>query len=113
MVIYIYLHKAFDKVDHGLLLAKLGKLGVRDPLLSCFASYLSGRSQIVKINNSYSKTIKVLSGFKSCKFLLFAYDMKLYMPINSPNNTISLQHDLDRFSNWCSLNGMALYTSKV
>jgi hypothetical protein len=34
------------------------------------------------------------------------------MPIRSTEDTISLQHDLDQFSLWCSLNGMFLNTSK-
>lgn len=60
--IYTDLHKAFDKVDHGLLLAKLHKLGFRDPLLSWFSSYLSKRSQLVKIGNSVSNFINITSG---------------------------------------------------
>jgi hypothetical protein len=34
--IYTNLHKAFDKVNHSLLLAKLHKLGLRHPVLSWF-----------------------------------------------------------------------------
>jgi hypothetical protein len=45
--IYTDLHKAFDKVNHNLLLAKLHKLGLRHSVVSWF-SYLSERSQLVK-----------------------------------------------------------------
>lgn len=48
-------------VDHGLV-TKLSELGVMDPLLSWFSSYLSDHSQLVKINNSVFNTIKVMSG---------------------------------------------------
>jgi hypothetical protein len=83
--IYTNLQKTFDKVDHGLLLLKLYKLGVRDPLLSWFSSYLSGRSKLVKIYNSFSRTIKVTSGVSqgsNLSLLLF------YLFINDPNNCV-------------------------
>uniref|UniRef100_A0A2S2QQ72 RNA-directed DNA polymerase n=1 Tax=Sipha flava TaxID=143950 RepID=A0A2S2QQ72_9HEMI len=34
--------------------------------------------------------------------------MKLYMPIYSSSDTISLQDNLDLFSSWCTSNGMVL-----
>lgn len=42
--IYTDFRKAFDSVDHGILMLKLKKLGISDPLLSWFSSYLSNRS---------------------------------------------------------------------
>lgn len=38
--------------------------------------------------------------------------MILYIRINSPSDTTFLQHDLDLFSSWCTLNGMTLNISK-
>jgi hypothetical protein len=132
--VYTDLHKAIDKVDHGLLLAKLHKLGLRHPVLLWFYSYLSERSQVVKIGNSIPNIINVTLGvpqgghlspllfllfindLNNClntyNFLLFVDNMQLYMSIRSDEDTISLQHNLDKFSLWCSLNGMFLNTSK-
>lgn len=40
-IIYTDLEKAFDSVDHGILMLKLKKLGIGYLLLSWFSSYLS------------------------------------------------------------------------
>ena len=45
--VFIDLKKAFDTVDHGLLLAKLSHYGVRGGSLGLLESYLGGRSQYV------------------------------------------------------------------
>ena len=52
--------KAFDTVNHDILLKKLQAYGIRGQTLEWFASYLDGRSQYVKIDNTFSnkKTIK-------------------------------------------------------
>lgn len=42
--IYTELHTAFDKVDHCLHLTNLRKIGLRNPLLLWFSSYLNERS---------------------------------------------------------------------
>ena len=48
-VIFFDLQKAFDKVWHAGLLAKLELLGIRGDALSWFESYLSGRSQCTDV----------------------------------------------------------------
>lgn len=125
--IYTDLHKSFDKVDHGLLLAKLHNLGLRDPLLTW----------LVRIDKAVLNIIKVTSGvpqgsliyhlspllfllfindinryFNTWKFLMFADNMKMFMPICSTDDVFSVQCDLDQFSAWCLLNGMSPNTSK-
>ena len=58
-VIFLDLKKAFDTVDHKLLL-KLQKSGIRGNALSLFQDYLSNRQQYVTLNDvtSSTKTIK-------------------------------------------------------
>ena len=43
--IYFDLQKAFDTVDHGILLAKMRNCGVRGIVLNWFRNYLSNRKQ--------------------------------------------------------------------
>ena len=52
--VFVDLQKAFDTVDHEILLAKLNHYGVRDTANSWFSSYLRDRSQFVCIGNCKS-----------------------------------------------------------
>ena len=54
------LSKAFDTVDHNILLNKLEKYGIRNKSLHLITNYLTNRKQIIDNNNSYStpQTIK-------------------------------------------------------
>ena len=47
--VFIDLAKAFDTVDHKILLSKLDYYGIRGVVYDWFASYLSNREQYVKI----------------------------------------------------------------
>lgn len=60
--IYIDLSKAFDSLNHSLLLAKLEKYGIRGVALSFFRSYLTSRQQYVSISTSSSDKLKVHTG---------------------------------------------------
>ena len=54
--------KAFDKVDHRLLLSKMNHLGISGPLLQWASSFLSDRLQHVVVDGCKSSPNKVLSG---------------------------------------------------
>ena len=60
--VFLDLRKAFDTVDHHLLLMKLQKYGIRGVGLSWLSSYLENRSQYVQINQVKSQLLKVESG---------------------------------------------------
>ena len=52
--IFIDLRKAFDTVNHNILLMKLEHYGIRDSALLWFESYLNKRKQFVSINGVHS-----------------------------------------------------------
>ena len=54
--------KAFDCVDHSILLTKLKKMGIRDTELLWFSNYLSNRAQFVSVNNIDSITMNITCG---------------------------------------------------
>ena len=53
--IFLDLAKAFDSVNHQILLAKLYKYNIRGPALHLFQSYLCNRWQYVKLNGFKSE----------------------------------------------------------
>jgi len=59
---YFDLKKAFDTVDHNILLHKLSNYGVRGHVLNWFQSYLSNRQQFVCIGGSRSQLLNVSCG---------------------------------------------------
>ena len=114
-ILYLDFSKAFDKVDHAMLLKKLDLYGVQGKAHRWFSNFLQGRTQHVVIDGVESK-IRVLSGVpqgtvlglllfilyindlfsvvKHSKVKVFADDSKLHKNINSPSDSKLLQEDL-------------------
>ena len=60
--IFIYLKKAFDTVDHSILIEKLYHYGIRGTANTWICSYLMNRHRYVTINGTNSGDMNVLCG---------------------------------------------------
>lgn len=132
--VYTDFSKAFDKVNHDLLLLKLEGIGFGKKVLTWLGSFLKNRSQSVRINNFISNIFHVPSGvpqgshcgpllfnlfindiglvIKNVEFLLFADDLKLFSVITSILDSQILQRDLDHLYNWSVKNCLPLNSEK-
>ena len=61
-IIYLDFEKAFDKVDHPLLLRKLAKLGISGDLGRWLGNFLTHRRQAIKVGGVLSPWAEVKSG---------------------------------------------------
>ena len=82
--VFLDFQKAFDLVDHSILLKKLSKLGIHGLELKWFENYLKDRKQFVMVNGILSNfatfiNISVLQGsiLGPLLFLCFINDMHL------------------------------------
>ena len=127
--------KAFDKVDHKILLRKLNSLGIGDSLSQWIQSFLSGRTQTVLVEGASSKSTPVLSGVpqgtvlgpllflayindinthlsEGTKIRLFADDSLLYRTIRTHEDSDILQKDLNTLQAWERANKMEFHPDK-
>ena len=134
--IFVDLQKAFDTVNHNILLQKLDYYGIRGNINNWFKSYLLNRKQYVSINGFESdiKTIKhgVPQGsvlgpllfllyindlnicIKNSKVYHFADDTNL-LHINTTYKKLqkSLNYDLKNLYNWLLANKISLNCTKT
>ena len=133
-VIYLDFAKAFDKVDHQVLLAKLERYGIGGHALAWLREFLLDRKQAVVVEGQRSSLMTVLSGvpqgtvlgpvlfvlyindllesIKSSNGLGFADDTKLIGAIKSMLGVAALQDDLNRVTEWSECNNMQLHEQK-
>ena len=120
-VAFLDFSKAFDKVNHVILLKKLFCLGIRGKIWCWIRNFLEDRTQKVKVNNCFSSVVKVTSGVPQgsvlgpllfiiyvndlplvdqCKLELFADDTKVINTVSVPGDEGRLQVCLDRLGIW-------------
>ena len=79
--IFLDFSKAFDTINHNILLAKMNKYGIRGLPLEWFSSYLKERKQYVKIGNNESSKKTITCGIPQGStlgpllFLLYINDL--------------------------------------
>ncbi|KAG8243116.1 hypothetical protein J6590_108674 [Homalodisca vitripennis] len=134
--IFIDFSKAFDLVDHGILLEKLKAAGVRGVALDWFESYLTNRTQKVNIANITSNSKPVSRGvpqgsvLSATMFLIFVNDL-LCVPFKGRATAfaddIALQYNNTHWTNileemkfdirslkaWCENNNMIVNAEKT
>ena len=132
---FVDMAKAFDTVNHAILLNKLIKVGFSGNLLKLLQNYLSNRKQTTMANGITSDTRKISCGIpqestvrpllfiiyvndissilKHCKYQLYADDTVIYLSdeINSATNNITT--DLARFKIWCNQKKLTMNIKKT
>ena len=125
--------KAFDKVPHHPLLRKLKYYNLDKNVVGWVSSFLTGRTQIVVVDDYTSSEAAVLSGVpqgtvlgpvlflvfmndiiqgSSSSIHLFADDCLAYHEIRSKWDCSALQSDLDNLVQWSKTWGMEFNISK-
>ena len=133
--VFLDLSKAFDTLNHNILLDKLNFYGIRGVALDWFSSYLRGRSQRTKFQSTLSEPRDITCGVPQgsllgpllfiiyvndiCKasdvlsFLMYADDTNIFLSnkqLHSLINTVN--HELNEICTWFRANKLSLNTKK-
>ena len=135
-MVFLDFRKAFDSVDHDLLLQKLARYGVQDRELKWFKNYLSGRQQKTVIGNKESEWGTISSGVpqgsilgpllftlmvndmpkvtSNCRIMMYADDTVLFYSSDCASDLQdTLNKELDCVNAWVKGNRLVLNPTKT
>ena len=132
--IFLDLAKAFDSVDHGVLLSKLPKYGIRGKSFEFFKSYLTSRTQFVKLGGVSSSLLPIDFGVPQGSilgpllFIIFINDLQnatnLFIKLFADDTFLCAENsnfdllerevnlELEKVYEWLSANKLTLNISK-
>ena len=135
-MVYLDFSKAFDKVDHGILLHKLRSLGISGNIGIWLYHFLTNRSHFVRLPGGISKDhpdyrsnqkvsisgvpqgtvlgpllflimiADIDKGVSDSNLISCADDTRLYSGVEDVTDCDNLQFDLDTVYDWASSNNM-------
>ena len=134
-IIFLDIKKAFDTVNHDILLAKLKNYGVSGLVLKWFESYLIGRKQQTRVGSRISDLVEILSGVPQGSILgpilfsifindlptaciestpyLFADDGALYFDNIKRGDYANVKLEIQSIFKWLQANKLALNNDKT
>ena len=135
MGIFLGLSKAYDCINHQILLSKLYHCGIRRTAHSWFISYLSNRKQITQYGDQLSEACEIEHGvpqgsilgpilfliyvndFNKClnksDAIMYADDTNIFLRHNHIDNLFTnAQIEMNFISNWLAANKLTLNVGK-
>lgn len=134
--VFLDLSKAFDTIDHEILISKLSHYGIRGTSLSWFKSYIHNRKQFTLFNGESSDLLDIKCGVPQGSILgpllfilyvndicnvptasslvLFADDTNIFFSGDNPKSLEnSIINELDKFYDWFKANKLSLNIDKT
>ena len=134
--VFIDLKRAFDTIDHSLLLKKLEHYGIRGLANNWLYSYLKNRKQFVQVDEHRSTMLEILCGVPQgsvlgpklfilyindicnvsnlLKFILFADDTNIFRSGSDLNVLCrEISKELDKLNVWFNVNKLSLNVAKT
>ena len=138
LLVLLNMSKAFDSLNHNLLLEKLRKLGLKASVTSWFSSYLSSRYQRVRYEDSVSELLPLTNGVPQGSILgpvlftiyindlisvithsqsaTYVDDSQLHFKFSVSDSSSAMavvNHDFRNISKWCAKNSLLINPDKT